>query len=103
ASNTRGNAQETATWARTRGVASLRLVTAAYHLPRARLELARRLPEAEILTEPVAPDAWRSPHWWRSYRSASTLTQEYLKYLAAVVRTLPERAAHYLGKRGEAS
>lgn len=99
ASNTRGNAEETAAWARNRDIRSLRLVTAAYHLPRARLELARRLPEVEILTEPVVTEPWTGSRWWRNYRTASTLTQEYLKFLAAVVRGLPESLSRELRER----
>ncbi|HLS68112.1 MAG TPA: YdcF family protein [Kiloniellales bacterium] len=96
ASNTRGNARETAAWARAHKIGSLRLVTTAYHLPRARLELARSLPEVEILMEPVALEAWRDGPWWGNRRMASTLSQEYLKYLAARLRTLPQRAVGYV-------
>ncbi len=99
ASNTRGNAMETAAWARARDIRSLRLVTAAYHLPRARLELARHLPETEILLEPVAVEHLRRSLWWRDYRTANTVTQEYLKYLAATVRVLPDRLFGYLQSR----
>jgi|SRR5690606_27380727 len=90
ASNTRGNAEETAAWARARDVRSLRLVTAAYHLPRARLELARHLPEVEIFLEPVSIEPWRSDAWWSNRRAIGTLIQEYVKYLAAWLRSLPD-------------
>lgn len=44
ADSTATNAVEVADWAVRHRLASVRLVTAAYHLPRARLELAARLP-----------------------------------------------------------
>jgi len=100
ADDTQGNAQETAAWARAHKIASLRLVTAAYHLPRARLELARYLPEVEILVEPVAAGSWSGREWWRSYRSASLLGQEYLKYLAAWLRSRCDGVLRRLRERG---
>lgn len=44
ADSTATNALEVADWARRHRLASIRLVTAAYHLPRARIELEARLP-----------------------------------------------------------
>src|SRR5690606_2334918 len=67
-----------------------RLVTAAYHLPRARLELARHLPEVEIFLEPASIEPWRSDAWWSNRRAIGTLIQEYVKYLAAWLRSLPD-------------
>lgn len=102
ADNTIGNARETAAWARDNEVQSLRLVTAAYHMPRARLELSRRLPHVEILMEPVFSDGFREEDWlWRRH-SAGLLALEYLKYLAAVVRGLPEQAVRLVvsGREG---
>ena len=48
AANTLGNARETAEWARAKGYSALILVTADYHMPRARLELRAAMPEADI-------------------------------------------------------
>ncbi|WP_366555029.1 YdcF family protein [Aquibaculum sediminis] len=100
ADNTIGNAQETAVWVATHQIRSLRLVTAAYHMPRARLELARYLPGVEILEEPVMAETTRLDHWWRHRPTATLITMEYLKYLAASLRRLPEDFSHRL--RGEA-
>ncbi len=53
ATSTRGNGQEVAEWARARQIASLRVVTAAFHMPRALLELRRTLPGVELVPHPV--------------------------------------------------
>lgn len=86
AGNTRENAQETAEWARHKELHSLRLVTAAYHMPRSLLELRRAIPGVKVLAEPVFPDAFREEDWrWRA-RSLALLMNEYAKYLIASVR-----------------
>lgn len=51
ADTTRANAREVADWVRAHGFLSVRLVTAAYHVPRARAELEAQLP-AEVLIVP---------------------------------------------------
>jgi uncharacterized SAM-binding protein YcdF (DUF218 family) len=73
ADSTRSNAEEVALWVERHGYRSLRLVTAGYHMPRARAELAARLPEGvEII-----PDGVRAglPLW--------AMLQEYGKFQAA--------------------
>jgi uncharacterized SAM-binding protein YcdF (DUF218 family) len=45
ADSTRSNAQEVSAWVAKHGFRSIRLVTAAYHMPRARAELEARLPD----------------------------------------------------------
>jgi uncharacterized SAM-binding protein YcdF (DUF218 family) len=55
--DTRSNAAETAAWVRKRGYRSIRLVTSAYHMQRAELELRSELdPKVEILPDPVESD-----------------------------------------------
>jgi uncharacterized SAM-binding protein YcdF (DUF218 family) len=88
AESTRGNAVETARWVRAQGVTSLRLVTAAYHMPRSLLEFRRRLPEVEIVPHPVFPEHVKQDRWWRWPGSTSLLIGEYAKYLVARARAL---------------
>ena len=85
AGDTLGNAAETAAWMREQGFTSLRLVTAAYHMPRSLLELQRALPGVTILAHPVFPPGVRQEGWWEDGDSASLLLGEYLKYLAALI------------------
>jgi len=86
AANTLGNARETAAWARAHGFRTLILVTADYHMPRARLELHAALPEATIETYPVATNELKTGGWWKTQLGAQRMTIEYSKYLAVLVR-----------------
>lgn len=86
ADSTRGNARETAIWMRQQGLASLRLVTAAYHMPRSLLEFRRVLPDAEILPHPVFSEPAKPRAWWRWPGRASLIVTEYSKYLLALAR-----------------
>lgn len=85
AGNTVGNADEAAEWMQAEGYRSLRLVTAAYHMPRSLLEFRRAMPGVEILAHPVFPSNIRQDAWWENPGSASLLVGEYLKYLATLV------------------
>ncbi|MGI4800756.1 MAG: YdcF family protein [Janthinobacterium lividum] len=60
ATNTVGNAAETAAWADRFGLHSIIVVTAGYHMARALVELARALPGRELRPVPVHPPALRS-------------------------------------------
>ena len=86
ADSTRGNARETASWMREQSLRSLRLVTAAYHMPRSLLEFHRVLPGAEIVPHPVFPEHVKQRDWWRWPGSASLIASEYSKYLVALAR-----------------
>ncbi len=88
AGDTRGNALETAEWMRQEGYRSLRLVTANYHMPRSLLEFRRAMPDAIILSHPVAPTNVHLDDWWRWPGTASLIITEYNKYLVAVIRGL---------------
>lgn len=50
---THGNAEETAAWARQHRLATLIVVTADYHMPRALAELSRAVPEVALYPAPV--------------------------------------------------
>lgn len=73
AQSTRGNAVETAVWARREGVHSLIVVTAAYHMPRALLELRREMPDVRMYPMPVRPPGFTG--WLRLRRLAGEFTK----------------------------
>lgn len=56
ADSTRSNAEEVSAWVARHGFKSVRLVTAAYHMPRARAELEARLP-ADVVVVPDGVNA----------------------------------------------
>ncbi len=77
ATTTLGNAEETAAWAQARGLRSLLVVTADYHMPRAMLELRRTMPDVALYPQPVPRQAVWEPGAWR------LLAVEYVKLLGA--------------------
>jgi uncharacterized SAM-binding protein YcdF (DUF218 family) len=98
AENTLGNGRETARWARTHGFHTLILVTADYHMPRARLELRAAMPEAAVIPYPVATSELKVGDWWKTGAGAERMILEYSKYLAVLAREtllhLGPRPAH---------
>ena len=86
AGDTRGNAIETAAWLRAQGFDTLRLVTAAYHMPRSLLEFRAVMPDVEVVPHPVFSAHFKQADWWRWPGSASLMAREYTKYLVAWAR-----------------
>ncbi|ADZ68571.1 YdcF family protein [Polymorphum gilvum] len=84
--NTVGNAVETAAWARTHGFSSLLLVTSAYHLPRAALELKAVMPELELVPYPVFAEDLMLSSWYRRPQTIRLLLREFVKYTLARLR-----------------
>ena len=94
AENTRGNAQETAAWARHNAFRSLIVVTADYHMPRAVLELGARMRGVRLRPYPVVTDL-DARRWWRTGTGVRRMALEYCKYLAILGR----EAVLALGRR----
>ncbi len=86
AQNTLGNAVETGAWAKKHGFRSLLVVTSAWHMPRALLQLERETDDIRLIPYPVFTERMRDQSWWTSPQVARLLVLEYLKYLAALVR-----------------
>ena len=86
ASDTLGNARETALWARATGRRSLVLVTSNYHMPRARMEFEHALPEVVLTTYPVVPADVRVDAWWRWPGTFGLIAGEWTKYIFARIR-----------------
>ena len=78
--DTRSNAEEVARWMAKRKFTSLRLITTDWHMPRARFELARRLPDNVAILSDAVESNPRFIH----------LFTEYNKYLL-------RRAAVFIG------
>ena len=84
ATDTTGNARETAQWMRGEGFTSLRLVTASYHMRRSLVEFHRAMPQVTMIPHPVFPQGFRAGEWWRWPGTLHLLISEYSKYLAVV-------------------
>jgi uncharacterized SAM-binding protein YcdF (DUF218 family) len=84
--NTTGNAAEIAQWSRALKFRSLIVVTSAWHMPRALVELRREMPDTELISFPVVTERMRDSPWWTSAQTARLLMLEYVKYLATLAR-----------------
>ena len=80
ATDTLGNADEAADWARAHALHSLIIVTASYHMKRAMTEIHRVLPDTPLFAAPVLPPALRGSAGLSTLR---LLAGEYTKFLAA--------------------
>lgn len=92
ATNTVGNAVETGRWARERGFRSLIVVTSAWHMPRALIEIENELPEARLVPYPVVSERMRETPWWSDAPTVRLLLIEYVKYVASFVRVRFDQA-----------
>jgi uncharacterized SAM-binding protein YcdF (DUF218 family) len=86
AHDTRGNARAARHWAETNNLASLVLVTANYHMPRAKLAFEREMPHIDLHYWPVSPDDLHIDSWWKDPGLVRLLAREYAKFLAEFIR-----------------
>jgi len=87
ATDTVGNARETAHWVDAEGYRSLILVTSDFHMPRALLELKAALPDETITPYAIRTTELDAHHWWRTSDGLRRMTLEYCKYLIILART----------------
>jgi uncharacterized SAM-binding protein YcdF (DUF218 family) len=87
ARDTQDNAQEAADWAHDHKFKSLLLVTGRYHMPRAKVEFQDRMPQVKLTAYPVEESGIEIGDWWHHRATTLLLNREYVKYLAALVRT----------------
>lgn len=83
ATNTHGNAMETARWAHAHHFQSLVVVTANYHMPRSIAEFSQAMPGIRLVPYPV-PEIVAARRWWLDPGAVKTLQYEYAKYLGSV-------------------
>ena len=83
---TTGNALETTAWMAALNYKSLRLVTAAYHMPRSLLEFHHAMSGMTLVPHPVFPENVKQARWWAWPGTASLMIGEYNKYLLALSR-----------------
>ena len=84
AENTIGNARETAIWAQALGFEHVILVTSAYHMPRAKVEIRSAVGPIRITPYPVVSD--ENGPWWKDRKQFTRYTQEYGKLLSSLIR-----------------
>ena len=84
AKDTSGNARETASWAQALGYDHIILVTSAYHMPRAQVEISATAGRMRITPFPV--ERADSRNWYKSASRTKRLFQEYLKLLLSYAK-----------------
>lgn len=83
--DTRGNARAARAWVDQNDLNSIRLVTANYHMPRAKIVFSRAMPGVEIHQWVVSPNALDLESWWKNPVIIRLLIREYAKYIAEFV------------------
>lgn len=84
ARDTVGNARETASWSEALGYEHIILVTSAYHMPRAEVEISAARGRIRITPYPVFPQD--KARWWNDMGQFKRMTQEYGKLMLTYVR-----------------
>jgi uncharacterized SAM-binding protein YcdF (DUF218 family) len=90
ARNTIGNAIETRRWVRRHAFRSLLVVTSNYHMPRTLAELGHAMPGLKLVPHPVVTSQMDASGWWNDWGTVRLLAPEYVKYLAARLRSVVE-------------
>ena len=84
AKDTVDNANETANWAKAMGYDHIILVTSAYHMPRAEIEIMSVIGRVTITPYPVRDVG--SKAWWTSFKGLKRHIGEYAKLLHSFIR-----------------
>jgi uncharacterized SAM-binding protein YcdF (DUF218 family) len=80
------NAIETADWMVDKEIKSIRLVTAAYHMPRSLLEFENAMPGVVMIPNPVFPNHVKQKRWYLYPGTAMLISSEFNKFLLAWAR-----------------
>ena len=90
AEDTIGNARETSIWAEALGFEHILLVTSAYHMPRAKVEIRSAVGPIRITPYPVK--SGENGRWWKDRKQFDRYANEYGKLLGSLLRE-PRAAA----------
>ncbi len=85
AKTTIGNAIETAQWAMSNQIHSIRLVTSPMHIPRSLIECEKYLSNVKIIIHPVELTKFNHRHWYKDWRIVYKVSLEYSKYLSILL------------------
>ena len=84
AKDTVDNAQQTANWAKALGYDHIILVTSAYHMPRAEIEIGTAAGRLGITSYPIRGSDEQP--WWRDGTQFKRMVQEYGKLVLSFIR-----------------
>lgn len=80
ARSTVSNADQSAGFLHARGITSIRLITASYHMKRSIHEFRAASPEMVILADAVFPAGFRRDEWWQHENTRRLVFSEFYKY-----------------------
>ena len=83
------NAEQTANWAKALDYDHIILVTSAYHMPRAEIEIGTAAGRLGITAYPVKDDSPSA--WWKSRAGFKRMTTEYGKLILSFIRNNHQR------------
>jgi uncharacterized SAM-binding protein YcdF (DUF218 family) len=93
ARTTVSNADQASEFIRTRGITSIRLITASYHMKRSLREFTTAIPEVRVIADPVFPTGFRRDEWWQHENTRRLVFSEFYKYWAVLLRDFVRRVA----------
>lgn len=85
ATTTIGNADEAYKWASKNNVTSMRIVTSAYHMPRALIEFHHLMPDMEIIAHPVEEQDYAHDDWRFWYITLSEYNKNLLRHASLLI------------------
>ncbi|EJF92072.1 YdcF family protein [Bartonella melophagi] len=85
ATNTKGNAQESAAWIKQHNYKTVYIVTHDYHMVRSLLELKHLMPHIHFIAYPIKENA--SGSWIKQVNQMRILASEYIKSIGVYIRT----------------
>ena len=83
------NAEQTANWAKALNYDHIILVTSAYHMPRAEIEIGTAAGRLGITAYPVKDKSTSA--WWKSGAGVKRMTKEYGKLILSFIRNNHQR------------
>ena len=86
ARSTVSNADQSAAFLHARGIKTIRLITANYHMKRSMHEFKTAIPEITILADAVFPEDFKRDEWWQHPNTRRLVFSEFYKYGAVVLR-----------------
>ena len=93
ARSTVSNADQASEFIRKRGITSIRLITASYHMKRSLREFKTAIPEVSVIADPVFPSGFRRDEWWKHENTRRLVFSEFYKYWAVLLRDWVRPAA----------
>lgn len=91
ATDTKGNANQTANWVKNNKISKLIVVTSNYHMPRSLMEMHALMPHIQLIPHAVKPFQPETGKWYSTPSKLKTIAIEYAKYTTISFRKSIDR------------